>query len=137
MVSDAATLATMEGTGNSADRQLERLDRIEEELNRLLAEVRGASAEIAAEIARLRVEIPDLAAAPAPAAEAPQRPTPLTEPPVGGGAPEGDVEGARLVAMELLMRGEDEEAAREHLEEAFPGVDGASVLAQTRETLGA
>ena len=127
----------MEGQGNSADSQLERLDRIEEELNRLLAAVRGASAEIAAEIARLRVEIPDLAAAPAPVAEVPKRPTPLTEPPVGGDAPEGDVEGARLVAMELLMRGEDEQAATKHLEDAFPGVDGASVLAQTRETLDA
>ena len=127
----------MEGHGNSADSQLERLDRIEEELNRLLAAVRGASAEIAAEIARLRVDIPDLAAAPAPVTEVPKRPTPLTEPPVGGDAPEGDVEGARLVAMELLMRGEDEQAATKHLEEAFPGVDGASVLAQTRETLDA
>ena len=127
----------MAGEDNSADRQLERLDRVEEELNRLLAEVRSASAEIAAEIGRLRVEIPDLAATPVPAAELPKRPTPLTEPPVGGDAPEGDVEGARLVAMELLMRGEDEEAARGHLEEAFPGVDGASVLAQTRETLDA
>ncbi len=111
--------------------QLERLDRVEEQLGRLLDEVRAASAEIAAEIGRLRVELPDLAVDPAP----PPSPTPLTEPPVGGDAPEGDVEGARLVALELVMRGEDEEQARKHLEDAFPGVDAAAVLAQTRATL--
>jgi len=111
--------------------QLERLDRIEGQLNRLLAEVRAASAEIAAEIGRLRVEIPDLAVEPAPA----PAPTPLTEPPAGGDAPEGDVEGARLVALELLMRGEGDEEARRHLEAAFPGVDAEAVLAQTRATI--
>ena len=109
--------------------QLERLDRVEDQLGRLLDEVRAASAEIAAEIGRLRVELPDIAAAPAPP------PTPLTEPPVGGDAPEGDVEGARLVALELVMRGEDDEQARKHLQESFPGVDAANVLAQTRATL--
>ena len=113
--------------------QLERLDRVEEQLGRLLDEVRAASAEIAAEIGRLRVEIPDLASAPVP--EAPSPPTPLTEPPVGGDAPEGDVEGARLVALELVMRGEDDEAAERHLREAFPGVDAAGILSRTRETL--
>ena len=116
------------GESDQATRaQLDRLDRIEAELNRLLAEVRAASAEIAAEIGRLRVEIPDL---PAPA------PTPLPEPPVGGDAPEGDVEGARLVALELVMRGEGDEEARRHLEAAFPGVDAAAVLEQTRATIG-
>lgn len=120
------------GESDQATRaQLDRLDRIEAELNRLLAEVRAASAEIAAEIGRLRVEIPDLSApAAAPA------PTPLAEPPVGGDAPEGDVEGARLVALELVMRGEGDEEARRHLEATFPGVDAASVLEQTRATIG-
>ena len=113
--------------------QLERLDRVEEQLGRLLDEVRAASAEIAAEIGRLRVEIPDLASAPVP--EVPSPPTPLTEPPVGGDAPEGDVEGARLVALELVMRGEDDEAAERHLRESFPGVDAAGILSRTRETL--
>ena len=111
--------------------QLERLDRVEDQLGRLLDEVRAASAEIAAEIGRLRVELPDIAVAPAP----PPAPTPLTEPPVGGDAPEGDVEGARLVALELVMRGEDDEQACKHLQESFPGVDAANVLAQTRATL--
>ncbi len=111
--------------------QLERLDRVEAQLGRLLDEVRAAAAEIAAEIGRLRVELPDLAAEPAPAPV----PTPLTEPPVGGDAPEGDVEGARLVALELVMRGEDEAEALKHLEGAFPGVDAAAVLAETRATL--
>ena len=120
------------GDSDQATRdQLDRLDRIEGELNRLLAEVRAASAEIAAEIGRLRVEIPDL-----PAATAATPPTPLTEPPVGGDAPEGDVEGARLVALELVTRGEGDEEARRHLEEAFPGVDAAALLAQTRATIG-
>lgn len=117
--------------GDMADpgkEQLERLDRVEEQLNRLLSETRSAAAEIAAEIGRLRVEIPDIAA---PAAIT----SPLTEPPVGGDAPEGDVEGARLVAMELVMRGEDDAEAAKHLEEAFPGVDAGAVIAQTRETL--
>ncbi len=111
--------------------QLERLDRVEEQLGRLLDEVRAASAEIAAEVGRLRVELPDLAAEPTPA----PAPTPLTEPPVGGDAPEGDVEGARLVALELVMRGEDEAEALRHLEGVFPGVDAAAVLAETRATL--
>ena len=119
----------MRDRGDSSREQLERLDRIEGQLNRLLAEVRAASAEIAAEIGRLRVEIPDLAVEPAPA------PTPLTEPPAGGDAPEGDVEGARLVALELVMRGEGDEEARGHLEAAFPGVDAEAVLAQTRATI--
>ena len=121
----------MAGDEQAARVQLERLDRVEEQLGRLLDEVRAASAEIAAEIGRLRVELPDIAAAPAP----PSAPTPLTEPPVGGDAPEGDVEGARLVALELVMRGEDDEQARKHLQESFPGVDAANVLAQTRATL--
>lgn len=121
-------MADGEETGRA---ELQRLDRVESQLNQLLADVRSSAAEIAAEVARLRVEIPDLAA------EAAQRPTPLTEPPVGGDAPEGDLEGARLVAMELVMRGEDEATAREHLGKAFPGVDAASVLAATRETLDA
>lgn len=120
--------------GSSAEDQLDRLDRVEEQLNRLLGEVRSAAAEIAAEVGRLRVEIPDLARPAAPAAPAPG-PTPLSEPPAGGDAPEGDSEGARLVALELVMRGEDEAAAVEHLEGAFPGVDAVAVLAQTRETL--
>lgn len=124
----------MSGGSHDADAQLERLDRIEGELNRLLSEVRAASAEIAAEIGRLRVEIPDLARVPV-VPEVPTRPTPLSEPPVGGDAPEGDVEGARLVALELVMRGEDEEAAERHLRGAFPGVDAAEILEQTRETL--
>ena len=116
----------------AAREQLERLDRVEEQLGRLLDEVRAASAEIAAEIGRLRVELPDLAAEPAPTSA----PTPLSEPPVGGDAPEGDVEGARLVALELLMRGEPDAEARRHLESAFPGVDAAAVLADTRATTG-
>ena len=111
--------------------QLERLDRVEEQLGRLLDEVRAASAEIAAEIGRLRVELPDLAAEPAPA----PGPSPLSEPPVGGDAPEGDVEGARLVALELVMRGESDEEARRHLESAFPGVDAVAVLEKTRATI--
>ena len=123
----------MSGDSHDAGAQLERLDRIEEELSRLLSEVRAASAEMAAEIGRLRVEIPDLASTSVP--EAPSVPTPLTEPPVGGDAPEGDVEGARLVALELVMRGEDDQAAERHLRGAFPGVDAAGILAQTRETL--
>lgn len=113
--------------------QLERLDRVEEQLGRLLDEVRAASAEIAAEIGRLRVELPDLAAEPPPA-PAPA-PSPLSEPPVGGDAPEGDVEGARLVALELVMRGESDEEARRHLESAFPGVDAVAVLEKTRATI--
>lgn len=118
--------------GNGTTReQLDRLDRIEEQLNRLLGEVRSGAAEIAAEIGRLRVEIPDLASAPSPSPS----PTPLTEPPVGGDAPEGDLEGARLVALELVMRGEGDDAAREHLRGAFPGVDAEAVLAQTRATI--
>lgn len=121
----------MAGDEQAARVQLERLDRVEEQLGRLLDEVRAASAEIAAEIGRLRVELPDIAATSAP----PPAPTPLTEPPVGGDAPEGDVEGARLVALELVMRGEDDEQARKHLQESFPGVDAANVLAQTRATL--
>lgn len=125
----------MADENREADEQLARLDRVEEQLNRLLSEVRSASAEIAAEVGRLRVEIPDLVAVPPAPTPAP-RPTPLTEPPVGGDAPEGDIEGARLVALELVMRGEDDAAAREHLEGAFPGVDAAAVIAQTRETIG-
>ncbi|MFM9139004.1 MAG: hypothetical protein ACKOTH_00310, partial [Solirubrobacterales bacterium] len=59
----------------------------------------------------------------------------LSEPPVGGDAPEGDVEGARLVALELVMRGESDDEARRHLESAFPGVDAAAVLEKTRATI--
>lgn len=115
----------------AAREQLERLDRVEEQLGRLLDEVRAASAEIAAEVGRLRVELPDLAAEPAPA----PAPSPLSEPPVGGDAPEGDIEGARLVALELVMRGESDDEARRHLESAFPGVDAAAVLEKTRATI--
>lgn len=112
--------------------QLERLDRVEEQLGRLLDEVRAAAAEMAAEIGRIRVDLPELAVEPAPQ----PAPSPLTEPPVGGDAPEGDVEGARLVALELVMRGESDANAVGHLAGAFPGVDAAAIIAETRATIG-
>ncbi len=64
------------------------------------------------------------------------RPTPLTEPPVGGDAPEGSSAGARLVALDLVSREVDEAEALKILREAFPGIDAEQVLREVSATPG-
>jgi hypothetical protein len=62
--------------------------------------------------------------------------SPLTEPPVGGDAPEGAEEGARLVALDLVMRGTERTRAEQELAQSFPGVDAARLLDEATRTVG-
>jgi hypothetical protein len=121
---------------------LARLDALEAELEQLSDHVRQTAARLRGDLARARASVHDLhAAGPVlpsgpPVPEPPAEPTPLTEPPVGGDAPEGDEEGARLEALDLVMRGTDRAEAERELAAAFPGVDAGRVLDEAAAALG-
>ncbi len=138
---------------NVRDEALERLETLEQELDALADTVRQRVARLRAEIAHTRGSVHDLharaattgerevfedsTAAPAEPVAAPVEPTPLDEPPVGGDAPEGADDGARLVALDLVTRGTDRDEALLRLSESFPGVDAARVLDEAAAALGA
>jgi hypothetical protein len=122
------------------DAALTRLDALEAELEQLAEHVRQAATRLRADVARARADVHDLhASAPSgpPVPEPPAEPTPRTEPPVGGDAPEGAEEGARLVALDLLVRGTERADAERELAGAFPGVDAPRLLDEAAAALGA
>lgn len=134
------------------DDALERLEALEQELDALGDVVRQRIALLRAEIAHTRGSVHELHAAAAVPAEletfddsgaAPAEPvaehaepTPLTEPPVGGDAPEGSEDGARLVALDLVMRETPRDEALLRLAASFPGVDAARVYDEAAGALG-
>jgi hypothetical protein len=107
---------------------LARIDTVERALEQLAATVRSKTAELQEELGQVRLSVIEMHS------HAVSRPTPLTEPPVGGGAPEGSVEGARLVALDLIGRGVSLEESKERLREAFPGIDAERVLREVGAT---
>ena len=137
----------MTGTGQDADATrdevLARLEGLEQELDALADTVRRTVARLRGEIAHARGGVHELHASaavagerevfddagtePAAAVEQAAQPSPLAEPPVGGDAPEGADEGARLVALDLVTRGTGRDEALLRLADSFPGVDAASV----------
>ncbi len=131
---------------------LTRLEALEREVEQLADHVRAVTARLQADLSRTRASVHELHAAggaarieppvggeaPAVADEPPPtEPTPLAEPPIGGDAPEGADEGARLVALDLVMRGTDRAAAERELRASFPGVDAGPLLDEAAATLGA
>lgn len=133
------------------DAALARLEALELELEALADTVRQRVALLRGEIAHTRGSVHELharaatgerdvfedaVAAPAEAAAEHAEPTPLAEPPVGGDAPEGADEGARLVAFDLVTRGTDRDEAVLLLAESFPGVDAGRVYDDAAAALG-
>lgn len=97
---------------------LTRLDAVERELDALVEGVRAGASRLKADIARLRAGIEELSE-PAPV------PEPLADP---------DTEGARLVALDLVLRGTPREEAVLRLAADFPGVDAARLVDEARAT---
>lgn len=139
----AGTLGAMSDADTARDDALARLDAVERELEQLSDQLARAVGRLRGEIAHTRAGVHQLhalgATLPAgpPVPEPHAEPTPLTEPPVGGDAPEGDEEGARLVAFDLVTRGTDRAEAERELAGAFPGVDAAKLLDEAAAALGA
>lgn len=142
---------TLEADG-ARDEALARLEALEQDLDALADTVRRRVARLRAEIAHTRGSVHDLHARAAASgeldvfadagteqaapAEPQAEPTPLDEPPVGGDAPEGAEDGARLVALDLVTRGTDRDEALLRLSESFPGVDAGRVYDEAAAALG-
>jgi hypothetical protein len=114
----------------SRSEALARIDTVERALEQLAATVRSQTAELQEELGQVRLSVIEMHSH----AVSKLTPTPLTEPPVGGDAPEGSTEGARLVALELVGRGITLNEAKDRLSEAFPGIDADRVLREVGAT---
>ncbi len=90
-----------------------RLDALTREADALEGDVRAAAERLRAGLAKLREEIEGRAA------------DPVTE---GRHDPGADVDGARLTALDLVLRGTPRTEARALLAEKFPGVDAGLLL---------
>lgn len=115
----------------SRSEALARIDAAERALEQLTATVRSQTAELQEELGQVRLSVIEMHA------HAISKPTSSTEPPVGGDAPEGAAEGARLVALDLIGRDVPLDEANERLREAFPGIDADRVLREVGATPGA
>ncbi|MCX6371100.1 MAG: hypothetical protein NTZ58_07590 [Solirubrobacterales bacterium] len=113
---------------DSRSEALARIETAERALEELAASVRSKTAELQEQLGQVRLSVIEMHS------HAVSRPTPLTEPPVGGDAPEGSTEGARLVALDLVGRGVSLEESKERLREAFPGIDAERVLREVGAT---
>jgi hypothetical protein len=107
---------------DSRSEALARIETAERALEELAGSVRSKTAELQEQLGQVRLSVIEMHS------HAVSRPTLLTEPPVGGDAPEGSTEGARLVALDLIGRGISAEEAKARLRETFPGVDAEKVL---------
>lgn len=116
----------------SRSEALARIDAVERSLEQLTATVRSQAAELQEELGQVRLSVIEMHSH----AMTKPAPTPLTEPPVGGDAPEGAAEGARLVALDLIGRGVPLGEAKGRLREAFPGIDADRVLREVGATPG-
>jgi len=113
---------------------LERLDVVERELAALEESVRATAARLRGEVARARAAVHDLhGSAVTPAAPEPEPVAPAL-------APEPDLEpqddGARLVALDLVMRDVPRADAERELKASFPGSDVARLLDDAASSLG-
>jgi hypothetical protein len=127
---------------------LERLQGLEEELAALVEDLRGGAGRIATELASLQEEVGRMSGAPQPAAApAPARPREPATPPAPGPEPapqpaaavappakpagagkDEDVEGARLVALDMALSGKSREEADQFLSEHYELPDRAALL---------
>ena len=95
-------------TDGSTDEAHARIDALAREVDALEGDVRAASERLRAGIDRLRGSLDQLASVPA----------------ADGHKPGADVDGARLTALDLVLRGTPRDEAAATLGEKFPGVDG-------------
>jgi hypothetical protein len=94
-----------------------RLDALLREVDALEGDVRAASERLRAGIERARADLEQLEGDSAPA----------------GHAPEADVDGARLTALDLVLRGTSRDEAAALLGEKFPGVDAGLLLDEVEQ----
>ena len=111
---------------------LERLDLVERELAQLEESVRGTAARLRGEVARARAAVHDLHGS----ALTPAPPAPEPEPVADEPAPEPQDDGARLVALDLVMRDVPRADAERELQASFPGSDAARLLDEAAAGLG-
>ena len=111
---------------------LDRLDVVERELAQLEESVRGTAARLRGEVARARAAVHDLHGS----ALTPAPPTPEPEPVADEPAPEPQDDGARLVALDLVMRDVPRADAERELQASFPGSDAARLLDEAAAGLG-
>ncbi len=104
---------------------LARLDALEDELAALVATLRDGASRLRDEIAHVRASIEAL---PDPRSE--------PEPPAAAAGAPGDAEGARLVALDLVLSGTPRDEAVLRLAAEFPGVDAAALLDEAGATSG-
>ena len=109
---------------------LARIETAERALEQLAATVRSKTAELQEQLGQVRLSVIEMHTH----AVSTPTPAPLSEPPVADEAPDGSVEGARLVALDLVSRGIEFEQAQELLREAFPGIDAERVLSEVGAT---
>jgi len=110
---------------------LARIDAVERSLEQLAATVRSTAADIQQELSEVRLSVLEMHR------HAVSKPAPAPEAAVGGDAPEGNVEGARLVALDLIGRGVGAEEAKQKLTDTFPGIDADRVLQEVSASAGA
>ena len=111
---------------------LDRLDVVERELAQLEESVRGTAARLRGEVARARAAVHDLHGS----ALTPAPPTPEPEPVADEPAPGPQDDGARLVALDLVMRDVPRADAERELQASFPGSDAARLLDEAAAGLG-
>jgi len=109
---------------------LERLDVVERELAQLEESVRGTAARLRGEVARARAAVHDLHGS------ALTPPEPEAEPVAPEPDPEPQDDGARLVALDLVMRDVPRADAERELQASFPGSDAARLLDEAAAGLG-
>jgi len=123
-----------------------RLDQAREEVTRLLEGVRAATDRIESELRDVEREVTALGgASPAPDAEAAGPPEPVAPAAPGPAAAEPapepaplrstDLEGARLVALDMALRGEDRAVAERYLAEHYELADPAALLDEVYGTV--
>jgi hypothetical protein len=99
-----------------------RLDALTREVDALEGDVRAGAERLRAAIERVRSSLEEARSQAASAAGAP-----------AGHAPDADVDGARLTALDLVLRGTPRDQAASELAEKFPGVDAALLLDEVAE----
>lgn len=121
-----ARLRSQAVTPASEDRSLaelrSRLDALRREVDALEDDVRSAAERLRAGLTRIREGAEELASRSARPAAA------------GGHAPGADVDGARLTALDLVLRKTPRADARALLEKQFPGVDAGLLLDEVAAT---
>ena len=118
---------------------LDRLDAVERELAQLEESVRATTARLRGEVARARAAVHDLHASAVAPPRAPEpvpepEPEPVPEEPAPATEPQDD--GARLVALDLVLRDVPRADAERELRASFPGSDAARLLDEAAASLG-